>query len=116
MDAEYVLTQSAQYEMSDHMLERLEKEFEHETPVAEASTKKSLVVRRDELMTEKLADPRISNQRPQKRRSSLPPSYLHPEAQHEQQSISSLERDRVAKAPSPTRQASPSQIQSPAAV
>ncbi|KAG7379261.1 hypothetical protein PHYPSEUDO_008830 [Phytophthora pseudosyringae] len=113
MNAEYVLSQSAKYEVPDRLLSLLEKDFEQETPVTQASTTKSLAVRRDELVAEKLADPRNSNP---KRRSSLPPAHPRPEAQQEPQMMLPLKRDRLSKAPSSTRQASPSQMPSPALV
>ncbi|EGZ04702.1 hypothetical protein PHYSODRAFT_343005 [Phytophthora sojae] len=113
MDAGYVLTQSAKFEVSDRMLKRLHNEFEEETPTAEPSTSK---IARPPKLTPKndsLTGRRTTNQRPQKRRASLPPSYLRPEARQERQFVS---RDHISKAPSSTRRASPSQMQSPAVV
>ncbi|KAG3088745.1 hypothetical protein PI124_g17006 [Phytophthora idaei] len=107
IDAEYVLTQSAKYEVSDRLLKRLVKDFEQAT---EVSTTKSLAVRRDEVASEKRAAPRNSNQPSQKTRGSS--SHLRPEAQQGQQVMLPLKGDNISKAPSSTRQVSPSQMQS----
>ncbi|KAG1684557.1 hypothetical protein DVH05_010969 [Phytophthora capsici] len=111
-NVEYVLAQSSKYEVPDQLLKRLELDFEQETPVTEASPRKSLVVRRDELMMAKLAGPN-SNQLSPKRRASLPPSHPRPEAQQEEQMMLPLKS--ISKAPSSTREASPSRM-SPAVV
>ncbi|GMF40148.1 unnamed protein product [Phytophthora fragariaefolia] len=111
----YVITQSAKYDISDQMLKRLEKEFEQETPAAETPMMKARG-RNTPLATENIVVSRNTNQRPQKRRTSLPPSYLRPEAQQEHQLASTPKRDYVSKASSSTRQASPSQMQSPPVV
>ncbi|KAL4110113.1 hypothetical protein PRIC1_001806 [Phytophthora ramorum] len=113
MVAEYVFTQSAKYDVSDRLLKRLENEHEQETPVAAAPRRKP-IPRNGAESTEKLAAPRLprnSNQRPVKRRSSLPPSYPRPEVRQEQTILSSSKIDRLHKAPSSTRQASLSQVQ-----
>jgi hypothetical protein len=91
-----VLAQSAKFEIPGRLLRRLEADFEQETPGAHPMTRNSLVA-----ATEK---PRSSNQRAPKRRASLPPSYLRPEV------VSSAKRDRTSKAPSTTREASPSLV------
>ncbi|KAK1934540.1 GTPase-activating protein GYP5 [Phytophthora citrophthora] len=108
-NVQYVLTQSSKYEVPDQLLKRLEMDFEQETPVAAASPRKSLVARRG---AAKLADQRNGNQRSPKRRASLPPPYPRPEAQQEELM---LPLKSISKAPSSTRQASPSQM-SPAVV
>ncbi|KAJ8578789.1 hypothetical protein ON010_g411 [Phytophthora cinnamomi] len=111
MDARYVLTQSAKYEISDQMLKCLENEFEQETPTAEASTTKTRA-RNDPHTTNKLEGQLNTNQRSQKRRASLPPSYLRPETRQEQPFVPAPKRDLTSKGPPSTRQASPSQMQS----
>ncbi|OWZ10759.1 hypothetical protein PHMEG_00016341 [Phytophthora megakarya] len=103
MDAEYVLAQSAKYEVTDNILKQLETQFEQETPIAEVSTRKRLVSRRND-MTE-------GKQQPQKRRSSLPPSYPRPEIDQEQQMFPT---NCTSKASSSTRQTAP--MQSPPVV
>ncbi|KAF4140801.1 Rab-GTPase-TBC domain [Phytophthora infestans] len=108
MDAEYVLAQSAKFEVSDRLLKRLAKEFEQ---IAEVPTTKSLAARRDELRSEKLAEPRNSSQSPQRTRALSPPSYPRPE---DPKTMLPLKRDSVSKAPSSTRHASPLQMQSTA--
>ncbi|ETK86768.1 hypothetical protein F441_08805 [Phytophthora nicotianae CJ01A1] len=104
MDADYVITQSAKYEVSDRLLKRLVKEFEQTT---EVPTTKSLAVRRND---KELADPGNSTHPPQKTRESPQSSYPRPEAQQDQQVMSPLKRRNSSKAPSSTRQASPSQV------